>query len=443
MKLKTTLMAFGVLVLSNVLGQDTSYVPNPTTLELYYDFTGVHTPRPDSTQNISQKIAAIASQDTAVTNGPLVLFTSEDIQIYSEDRSLIAQTNTRTSPNTGFYEVTSLSHIGPALGYLAYIKKEEGLWENSAMDMLAHIRTLRALNAVPLVQEGEEITPSSHWLDRLDNPAWAPNKERIKNMFDYGYAMSGTFLQKVLNGDIELTNENVRKYFLSNLEPMSDDFPISFNHVMIATFQLEGLSEFHRLYRNLSQHDVDWANARILIRSPVGNNFGGGVSTWTNWTINALNLLAGRNEDSSFVIKPDRMLVVPYMTPPDTILGNDGKMTPAAYGYFSGIVFGALYSQTFTANQVFSDVESLDRPIRPGMHGDYGVSTADDIDHFVERLKYSFSVKTELLSNTIGFWMPNEVESKGYDVSRIQIPGLNAGMPNDMEYPANNPVIPE
>ncbi|NOQ75074.1 MAG: hypothetical protein GQ574_23880 [Crocinitomix sp.] len=428
-----------------VFSQDTSYTPMPETMALYYDFTGVH--GADTAlygQSISNKVAAIAVQADEVMKGPLVIYTADAIHIFKEDRTRIAKIDTRTASFTGFYEVTALSHIGPALGYLAFLKNEGGEWRSSAESLLKHIRQLRAMNSVDLMHAGNTPSTTSHWLDRLNNPAWNPNKVNIKNMFDYACAMSGNYLQQVLSGDRELTSADVRNALLSNTEPMSDDYTISFNHIMIATFQLEGLSEFHRIYRSLKDVDVDWANARIIVRSPVGNNYGGGLSTWTNWTVQALNILAGKDDTGANIIDPNRLLIAAYSAEQNLALDAEGKLPISVYYYYTGQVFGALYSQTYTALQVFSDIPTLNRPERPAMPGDYGYSDASDVDHFVERLKYSFSVKTELLSNTIGFWMPNELAAKDYRPSQVDIPGLNAGLPEGiLAYPSDAPVIAE
>ncbi|MFT5822359.1 MAG: hypothetical protein ACI8ZM_003615 [Crocinitomix sp.] len=431
--------------LSPAFSQDTSYTPAPETMALYYDFTGVH--GADTAlygQSISNKVAEIALQADEVVKGPLVLYTADAIHIFKEDRTRIAKIDTRTSSFTGFYEVTALSHIGPALGYLAFLKNEGGEWRSSAESLLKHIRELRTMNAIDLMAVGNTASSASHWLDRLNNPAWNPNRVNIKNMFDYACAMSGNYLQQVLSGERELTSADVRNALLSNTEPMSSAYTISFNHIMIATFQLEGLSEFHRIYRNLKDVDVDWANARIIVRSPVGNNYGGGLSIWTNWTVQALNILAGKDDTGAYIIDQNRLLIAAYSTAQDLTIGADGKLPPSVYYYYTGQIFGALYSQTYTAVQVFSDVPTLDRPERPAMPGDYGYSEASDVDHFVERLKYSFSVKTELLSNTIGFWMPNELAEKDYNPSKVDIPGLNAGLPEGITaYPNDAPVIVE
>jgi hypothetical protein len=52
------------------------------------------------------------------------------------------------------------------------------------------------------------------------------------------------------------------------------------------------------------------------------------------------------------------------------------------------------------------------------------------------RMKYSLGNNTELLSNTIGFWMSHELSSKGWDASAVAIPGVTAGFPRGLNgYP--------
>ncbi len=442
-------LAIGVSGLSvPSFSQDTTYVPDKSTYDLYYDFTGVHPANPDSAKTIGLKVAEYASQSDEVKGGKLVLLTSDALHIFSEDRTRDAKIDTRTADYTGFYEVTSLSHVGPALAYLAYIKEQadikgqEDVWESSADSLLVHIRKLKKLNEVPLLEAGETVSETSNWLDRLNNPAWNPHKESIRNLFNYAYSFSGNYLHQILNGEQELTSNNVREVFLRCTTPMSDDYNIPFNYVMIATFQLEGLSEFHRLHRKLDSVNIDWKTARIIVRTPVGNNFGGGLSTWTNWTIEALNIIAGVDEDTIPNIDPDRLLIAAYSAPQDLTLDDEGMLSDSVYNYYTETVFGALYAQTYITNLVFSDVKSLARPKRTAMPGDHSYTPADSIDHFVQRLKYSFGVKTELLSNTIGFWMPQELANCGYDPALVKIPGLNAGegLPA-LGYPSQSPDI--
>lgn len=431
-----------------------SYVPDPKICDLYDEFTGKHGPlSSDSdweTATIGQKVAAISSVNVDVSTGPLVIINDTGVYVFDEEAQRIAYATTRTDESTGFYEVTALSHIGPAIAYLAWIKEQDGehndSWIKSAQNMLAHIRQVRALNDKQLISDDSEATIDSHWLDRLDNGAWNPHKVQIKNMFDYACSFSGTFLYDVLADNDKLTSDKVRDNFLNVKE--DDDFPIPFNNVMIGTFQLEGLSEFYRLHTQLGDKDIDWENARVLVRNPVGNNYGAGLSKGSNWTVSALDILTGKKLNS------DRVLIVAYA---GEMVNEDGTTTKLFdidenmevlenYNMYSSLIFGGLYAQTVVTNEVYSDVDNIPESVRSPMPGDYSVTKVDQSDHidqFVQRLKYSFGVKTQLLSNTIGFWIPDELADKDYKPENVDIPGLTTGFPSDVtEYPASSPAIP-
>lgn len=58
------------------------------------------------------------------------------------------------------------------------------------------------------------------------------------------------------------------------------------------------------------------------------------------------------------------------------------------------------------------------------------------------RLKFSLAEPTEMLSNTVGFWMAGELAEKNWNYNKISIPGITTGFPEGIStYPNNNPVI--
>jgi hypothetical protein len=44
-------------------------------------------------------------------------------------------------------------------------------------------------------------------------------------------------------------------------------------------------------------------------------------------------------------------------------------------------------------------------------------------------MKHSLRDAREMLSNTVAFWMVQELASKNWDAAAVDIPGLTAGMP--------------
>ena len=64
------------------------------------------------------------------------------------------------------------------------------------------------------------------------------------------------------------------------------------------------------------------------------------------------------------------------------------------------------------------------------------MTSADDIDAFMMRLKYSLINGDQLLSNSVGFWLPGALKANGWDTSTLKIPGVNAGFPKGVNrYP--------
>jgi len=102
--------------------------------------------------------------------------------------------------------------------------------------------------------------------------------------------------------------------------------------------------------------------------------------------------------------------------------------------------------------QVFATIPSIFVAGRAAIPGDYGYSTGSDIEDFLMRLKYSLSNSTEMLSNTVGFWMAGEMAAKQWDIGKVEattsltqeeVPGVNVGLPEGVSgYPAHSPEIP-
>jgi hypothetical protein len=64
-------------------------------------------------------------------------------------------------------------------------------------------------------------------------------------------------------------------------------------------------------------------------------------------------------------------------------------------------------------------------------------SAADAIDQFMIRMKHSLRDAREMLSNTVAFWMVEELVRKNWDAGAVDIPGLTIGFPAGVPgYPA-------
>ena len=68
------------------------------------------------------------------------------------------------------------------------------------------------------------------------------------------------------------------------------------------------------------------------------------------------------------------------------------------------------------------------------------VTPAGAIDQFMIRMKHSLRDAREMLSNTVAFWMVQELASKSWNPGAVDIPGLTTGFPAGVSgYPAVTP----
>src|SRR5207247_9241615 len=142
-----------------------AYTAPPEFMNLFFDFTGTEEPdypagQPTLGQMLTQSV--IAREVNAP--GPLVLVVGSDIYVYeSRSGTLLGHARFRADRTSGFYELTAISHIGPALAYLAQIKENgDARWKTRLASLRAHTAQVRALNQ----------RATHHWRARLNPPAW-------------------------------------------------------------------------------------------------------------------------------------------------------------------------------------------------------------------------------------------------------------------------------
>jgi hypothetical protein len=89
---------------------------------------------------------------------------------------------------------------------------------------------------------------------------------------------------------------------------------------------------------------------------------------------------------------------------------------------------------------VFASIPTIYLPDRPPLPGDYFVTPAGAIDEFMIRMKHSLRDAREMLSNTVAFWMVQELARRSWDAGTVDIPGLTTGFPAGVSgYPAVTP----
>jgi hypothetical protein len=361
-------------------------------MDLFFDFTGSNESgypagQPTLGQMLTQSV--IAKERAGGAPGPLVLVIGSTIYVYdATSGSRLSQEQFRADRESGFYEMTAISHIGPALAYLAQIKANgDGRWKARLDSLRAHTAQVRALNQ----------RATNNWLDLLNQPAWSAHKAQIRNMVDYACAVTLKYIDSLGDGD-SFTVSGVNEDFFNGT---SAQYPIPFTNVMIGTFMLEALRGAVDVRDALARLKLDWPRAMVLVSSRAGTNVSSGLTEGTNWLVAFLEAASG------FTLPDDRIKIVPYAEVRPSL--GQAQLAPADLGYYVQRVWGPLFYRKVVSDQVFAGIPTIYLPDRPPLPGDYFVTSAGAIDQFMIRMKHSLRDAREMLSNTVAFgdWAPS------------------------------------
>ena len=398
-----------------------SYTAPAEFMNLFFDFTGSEEPDyPAGQPTLGQMVTQSAKEAAGGAPGPLVLVVGSDIYVYdTAGGARLGAERFRADRASGFYELTAISHIGPALAYLAQIKANgDARWQARLASLRTHTAQVRALNR----------RATDNWLDRLNQPAWSAHKAQIRSMVDYACARTLSYIDSLGNGD-RFTTAGVNDDFFNGT---SAEYPIPFVNVMIGTFMLEALRGAADVQSSLARLKLDWPHAMVLVSSRAGSNVSSGLTEGTNWLVLFLKAVSG------FSLPDDRIKIVPYAEVRPSL--GQAQLAPADLAYYVQRVWGPLYYRKVISDQVFAGIPTIYLPDRPPLPGDYFVTPAGAIDQFMIRMKHSLRDAREMLSNTVAFWMVRELANKNWDAGAVDIPGVTTGFPGGVAgYPAVTP----
>ena len=400
-----------LLLAGPLAAQTTGNYTAPTEfMNLFFDFTGSNEPdypagQPTLGQMLTQ--SAVAKDSATGGTGPLVLVVGSDIYVYElRSGTRLGQQQFRADRASGFYELTAISHIGPALAYLAQIKANgDARWSARLASLRTHVAEVRTLNQ----------RATNNWLDLLNQPAWSGRKAQIRNMVDYACARTLHYIDSLGNGD-SFTVAGVNDDFFNGT---SAQYPIPFVNVMIGTFMLEGLRGAADVHVALTRLKLDWPRAMVLVSSRAGSNVSSGLTEGTNWLVFFLKAASG------FTLPDDRIKIVPYAEVRPSL--GQAQLAPADLSYYVQRVWGPLFYRKVVSDQVFAGIPTVYLPDRPPLPGDYFVTPAGAINQFMIRMKHSLRDAREMLSSTVAFWMVQELANKNWDPGAVEIPGLTTG----------------
>ena len=398
-----------------------SYTAPAEFMSLFFDFTGSEEPDyPAGQPTLGQMVTQSAKESAGGAPGPLVLVVGSDIYVYdTAGGARLGAERFRADRASGFYELTAISHIGPALAYLAQIKANgDARWQARLASLRTHTAQVRALNR----------RATDNWLDRLNQPAWSAHKAQIRSMVDYACARTLSYIDSLGNGD-RFTTAGVNDDFFNGT---SAEYPIPFVNVMIGTFMLEALRGAADVQSSLARLKLDWPQAMVLVSSRAGSNVSSGLTEGTNWLVLFLKAVSG------FSLPDDRIKIVPYADVRPSL--GQAQLAPADLDYYVQRVWGPLYYRKVISDRVFAGIPTIYLPDRPPLPGDYFVTPAGAIDQFMIRMKHSLRDAREMLSNTVAFWMVRELANKNWDAGAVDIPGVTTGFPGGVAgYPAVTP----
>jgi hypothetical protein len=399
-----------LLLATSAAAQPTSYTAPEEFMDLFFDFTGSNEPdypagQPTLGQMLTQSVVARESG----APGPLVLVVGSKIYVYdSANGARLSEEQFRADRASGFFEMTAISHIGPALAYLAQIKaNDDARWRERLVSLRMHTAEVRALNQ----------RAAGNWLDLLNEPAWSTHKTQIRAMVDYACARTLNYIDSLGDGD-RFTVASVNGDFFNGT---SADHPIPFVNVMIGTFMLEALRGASEVRDALAGLNLDWPRAMALVSSRAGSNVSSGLTEGTNWLVMFLKAVSG------FTLPDDRIKIVPYAEVRPSL--GQARLASADLAYYVQRVWGPLFYRKVVSDQVFASIPTIYLPDRPPLPGDYFVTPAGAIDEFMIRMKHSLRDAREMLSNTVAFWMVQELARRSWDAGTVDIPGLTTGFP--------------
>ncbi|MBL97169.1 MAG: hypothetical protein CMF52_05065 [Legionellales bacterium] len=390
-------------------------LPRPEFMQLYNDFVAYSkdTEDPSIGQALIQTLASQAP--TTQSKGAMVLVMNSNMYIYDSNGKKLLEEAFHAEPNTGFYEMTAISHLGPAISYLLAIKNYGGDWKSLMVKLQGKIQAVQAVN-------NDKKNP---WLQSVDAKAWKPYLSQIQAMSTYGLAMTNAFLGDVLSGKIEFTEKTVNDTFLSG----NAQYPIPFNNVMVGTFMLTTLTSMYDIYSKIEKLNLDWKNTKVILRFLAGSNYTAGLTLENNWL--AYYLISASNN----TLPSSRIYIIPFAEIRDSLTKD--QLTAGDFDYYANQLWGSVDARTGIAKKMYPSIPSMYIPRRAAIPGDYNYSKNHDIDDFIVRLKFSLETSTEMLSNSTAFWMAGELADKKWDYKKVDIPGLNSGFPEGItEYPS-------
>ncbi|KAK7755363.1 hypothetical protein SLS62_002589 [Diatrype stigma] len=383
--------------------QDAQYI-SPEFQTLFNAFTGSDTSIGSQYQNASTTIQA---------SNPLIVGTAEDIIFYPGDGGDPAHLPYRYG-TAGFIEITSTSHLGPAIGALAglYALDPEGQsWRDAATNLLNATTAARGANSPAL------------WRDQLQVPAWEGRETSISDMVSYACDVTIRLLDAVLADPTKLSYEFLRdNYFNSTGGELGATIPM--NSVMTATFFLEALNQALEIKTLLDQHEIDWTKLMVLIDGQLGRETAGVVMSSNTLAQTFLKLHPELPVDRIY-IAPNGLVPNVTDTSPDGLRVFEPELR-LLWGGLRGLVTlaGNMFAG-FPAYQVATGTYPVINATTPYVSDLPAISGPDDYLALTTRIRVTLEDPRQPLSGSVADFAGQSLYDAGGNATKVVVPGLD------------------
>jgi hypothetical protein len=350
---------------------------------------------------------------TSTSDLPLLVATGADFALYPGAGRAPVVEGYRLSTR-GFKELTAVSHLGPAVASLVYLRTvlDDGSWRADAERLLAEVKSSRTANSAEL------------WRDRIKVEAYRGREKEIADLVDYSCAVTARYLTAALADEDYLTEHTLRADYL---EGGGDALlPVPMNYVMVATFFLAGMDISFRISRWLRAQEVDWERAMVMVAGRQGRATAG--VTWTTSSVATMILgISGHR------LPLERLYLAPhaptFATPADGDLSEvaalEGQLRDIWYNTRATVELGALmfegYPRYTPAGVRFPDVsdpsvtEISEMPMP---------RSANDMHALITRLRVVMEDPRQLLSGAVVDLAVEALAAADWDPTRVSVPGL-------------------
>lgn len=386
-----------------------AYSPHGEFSALYKAYTS----GPDSiAKHLTHRMVRLTDAD------PLLVVTGSDVVLFPGSGGQPIVESFRHSTR-GFVELTSVSHLGPAVAWIVRLRElKDPVWRSDAQQLIAQIDKTRRINTKEL------------WQNDIAVPALAGYESKIADMVDYSCAVTKSFLVDGLADESRMNFDYLREHYLDPVG--SAAVPVPINDMMVATFALAFLDIAHRMIGWLSAQKLEWERLMVLLCGRTGRATAG-----LSWASN--NMCHIMWKVSNQRLSPERVYVAP-LAPPFVladirdadhlrtlnaeyrdIWSNTRASTELARLMFVGYpAFEAIVPQTSPADPAMRMIVNEMPQLRsPG-------------DRFgaIARLRFTMEDPTQLLVNAVTYIVDRLCEC-GNRPAEVFIPGFT-----DVTYPA-------